>query len=108
MNQRNLRGAFLFTGILLIVFWAVVSSVNNIDAETNITPTLYVTDLSFLPYVRGIVAGPTATATLLFPTLTPTPTATNTPTPTNTPTATNTGFFTYPPIFPILLDSHVF
>ena len=35
------------------------------------TPTLIVTDRNYLPYVRGIVLGPTVTATTRPPTMTP-------------------------------------
>lgn len=54
------------------------------------TPTLIVTDRNYLPYVRGVVLGPTVTATTPPPIRTPnvtiTPSATNTVAPFPTPT----------------------
>ena len=90
MNPRNMRGLILIALLLLVVGWIAISSVSKIEAEVDITPTIIVSDRNFLPYIRGLVQGPTTTATLPPATITPWATMTHTPTATATPTATNT------------------
>lgn len=106
--------AALLVGLLLVGASALLATTparaGNAGNALNPTPTLIVSDWSYLPYVRGIVLGPTVTPTNPPPTRTPyftltpsaTPTATSsqtptstatttpTPSPSSTPTATNT------------------
>ncbi len=92
MNQRKLRGMLLVSVLLFVVFWGIIFSATNTGAEIYVTPTLYATNWNYMPYIRSLKRGPTATATLPPPTMTPWATNTNTPTSTteveHTPTAT--------------------
>lgn len=69
----------------------ILPSVNvTVQAETAVTPTLIARTWTYLPMVRGLGQGPTATPTQPGPTVTASPTLTSTPTSTATATATST------------------